>query len=147
MKILLIFTALSLLAQSSFASNSLGNKYQGASITNPVGTKTFASKQITTNYSTHQEMTPAGVTITKYVDNSGTIFAITWNGETLPNLEELLGQYFQSYKDTHRKTLALHSNSVATGDLVVQNSGRLRAFKGVAYLKSALPANFQISEL
>lgn len=146
-KLLCMLSSL-VMVSSSYAA-SLGNTYVNKSTTNSgaQATRLLASSiNMNTNYSTHTDTNEAGVSITQYVDNNNKVFAVTWSGATMPNLEEILGQYFQEYV-TSNQVKGLHSNSVGTTDLVVKNSGHVRAFKGVAYLKSMLPANFNVQDI
>ncbi len=86
-----------------------------------------------------------GTAIREYVASSGTVFAVSWRGPTLPDLSQLLGSNFAEFQNNvqhkagHRKFAV-----VRTGDLVVESSGHMRAFYGRAYLKSQLPAGVAI---
>ena len=49
------------------------------------------------NYSVQEIQSPTGVIIKEFVSTTGTVFAVTWQGPLMPNLKQLLGQYFDSY--------------------------------------------------
>ncbi|MBC8738516.1 DUF2844 domain-containing protein [Paraburkholderia sp. UCT31] len=87
------------------------------------------------------------VTVTEYVDGSGKVFAVTWRGPVLPNLQTLLGTYFPEYVNAPSSHNGRGFRSADTGDLVVQSSGHMRAFTGAAYLKSLMPAGVSAADL
>jgi len=99
-----------------------------------------------------QEITSGILVVREYVTRSGQVFAVTWQGPVLPNLQQLLGDYFARFQSTavaaHQANPGIHRQlSIAQSDLVVQSSGRLRSFRGLAYLPSLLPAGVSVSEL
>lgn len=147
-KLLCVLSSLLLVSTSHAAS--LGNTYDNklSNNTNYKATRLLvSSNNLKSNYTTHTDTNEAGVSITQYVDNNtGKVFAVTWSGSTLPNLEDILGQYFQEYVNNNN-VKSLHANSVQDSDLVVKNSGHVRAFKGIAYLKSLVPANVNIQDI
>jgi hypothetical protein len=88
--------------------------------------------------------------IHEYLSRTGKIFAVTWKGPLPPDLSQLFGSYFDSYRETliaqshpggHRQVY------VVQPDLVVQSVGRLRAFVGKAYVPSLVPAGVDVTEL
>lgn len=102
-------------------------------------------------YDLHQISTGA-VVINEYVTRSGRVFAVTWRGPIPPNLRQLLGDYFARFQSAalaaHQVSAGIHRQlSIAQSDLVVQSSGRLRSFRGLAYLPSLLPTGVSVSEL
>jgi hypothetical protein len=104
-----------------------------------------------TQYDVH-EITSDGLVVREYVTRQGQVFAITWHGPFKPDLRQLLGDYFARYQSAVAAAgddrAGKHSHSVVSGaDLVVQSSGRLRAFQGLAYVPSLVPAGVSVSEL
>lgn len=100
------------------------------------------------NYSVQQTESPTGVIIKEFVSTSGTVFAVTWQGPLMPNMQQLLGQYFGNYVDAAKSNHSGHSHlSIRQADLVVQSSGHLRAFSGIAYIPSLLPAGVTVAQL
>lgn len=102
----------------------------------------------TSQYSVQTMQTPSGITIREYADSQGNVFAITWQGPFMPNLKQLLGQYFGTYvaaaKNHHGD---LHHLSVADQNLVVHSQGHMRAFSGIAYLPAKIPAGVNPANL
>jgi uncharacterized protein DUF2844 len=101
-----------------------------------------------TYYRVHAIQLPSGTVVREFVGADGKVFAVAWNGPTMPNLRQTLGQYFDPYvaaaKDNHGGHHQLH---LEQGDLIVQSSGHMRAFSGRAYLAQALPSGVSEGEL
>jgi hypothetical protein len=101
------------------------------------------------NYSVQQIQTPTGVIIKEFVSTTGTVFAVTWQGPLMPNMQQLLGQYFGNYV-TAAKTNRGGHNHVSiqqAGGLVLQSSGHMRAFSGIAYIPSLVPVGVTVTQL
>lgn len=106
-----------------------------------------------TQYDVHEISMNSSVIVREYVTRSGTVFAVTWQGPTPPNLRQLFGDYYftrfnnataaaaQSRPGSHRQFVLNQS------DLVVQSAGHMRAFEGRAYLPALVPAGVSISDL
>ena len=100
-------------------------------------------------YSMHELQTEAGVNVREYIAG-GKVFAVTWSGPALPDLQQLLGAYFPTFKQSMaerrsrgvRGPVAMHQN-----DLVVESRGNMRAFSGRAYVPSLLPPQVSIDEI
>jgi len=89
-----------------------------------------------------EELTRAdGSTIKEYVSKGGQVFGVTWKGQVMPNLSQLLGTYFTEFQETvrtepgRRKSAAVHHS-----DLVVVSAKQSRGFNGRAYVVSLLPS-------
>jgi hypothetical protein len=99
----------------------------------------------------YRETTDAnGIVVHQYVDSSGTVFAVTWRGPAMPDVQSLLGTYFQRFAtgaSASAGEAGLHAARVANGDLVVENQVRLREFSGRAWLVSALPAGVSTADI
>ncbi|MGH8206065.1 MAG: DUF2844 domain-containing protein [Steroidobacteraceae bacterium] len=99
-----------------------------------------------------QVITAGAVVVHEYVARSGQVFAVTWQGTLPPDLRQLLGSYFAQFQSAaaadHRAHPGMHRQlNVSQSDLVVEASGRLRAFQGLAYIPSLVPAGVVVSEL
>lgn len=98
-------------------------------------------------FTVHQLQSSAGTTVREYVAPSGTVFAVSWEGPWMPDLQQTLGPYFEAFQ---RSAPVVRSNrrahgpmTIRTGDLVVQLGGHPRAFVGRAYVERLLPAGVQ----
>jgi hypothetical protein len=99
-------------------------------------------------YTVHAMNAPSGVVVNEFVSPEGKVFAVTWHGHFMPQLQQILGTYFQEY------TTALAAQehhyghrpmNLETEDLVVQMSGHMGDYNGRAYLPDALPPGVSIS--
>jgi hypothetical protein len=81
---------------------------------------------------------PSGATVREYVSSAGAVFAVTWEGPSLPDLRLLLGGYFQQYSDAVQSG-GVGARVVQQPDLVVYTGGHMRAFRGRAYVPQLLP--------
>lgn len=92
----------------------------------------------------------SGVRVREYLNRDGSVFAVSWAGPVMPDLQRLLGTHFAAYA-TALAALdhpGLHrSVRVASSDLVVESGGHLRAYAGHAYLPALIPAGVSPGEL
>ena len=84
-----------------------------------------------------------GTLIREYVTPAGKVFEVSWQGPFVPNMQQLLGNYFpqlqqhvQVQTGRRRGPLNLHNN-----DFIFSSSGHMRAYHGRAYVPSLLPTN------
>jgi len=94
-------------------------------------------------YTVHEISSPYGEKIKEFVSPSGTVFGVAWNGPVVPDLKQLLGDYFSEFQQaaqassrSQRRALAVRSDR-----LVLESAGHMRAFHGRAYAPALLPAN------
>lgn len=114
----------------------------------PAG-NTAASAATSSSLNTHQQSTPysvqetqlaSGVLVREYIAPSGKVFAVAWEGPVMPDLQQVLGNYFNQYLDAANHSPASRGPlTINQTDLVVQSAGRMRAFFGRAYVPSLLP--------
>ncbi len=99
-------------------------------------------------YNIEEMQIPSGTVVKEYVSQNGKVFAVSWRGPTVPDLRQLLGSYFEQYTAAASEPHMSHrSLTVRREDLVVQSSGRMRAFFGRAYVPSLLPPGFQLQDI
>lgn len=93
-------------------------------------------------------MTPGGIQVHEFSAN-GTVFAITWSGTSLPDLQQLLGSYFPTYAQAMQARGAQRRAPVAvdTSAVVVRNWGHMRAYGGSAYVPALVPAGTDLASL
>jgi hypothetical protein len=100
------------------------------------------------NYRLHEIQLPSGTVVREFAGSDGKVFAVAWNGPTVPNLREILGQYFDSYVTAAKAPHPGHRHlQIRQGDLVVKASGHMRSFGGVAYLPQAVPSGVSEGDL
>jgi hypothetical protein len=102
-----------------------------------------ASSPAAAPFSVHEINTAAGTVVREYTNASGQVFGIAWQGPTIPDLRQLLGDYFTPYTQQLSAERAAHPARgparVDTDTLVVHSGGHMRAFSGQAYLPQLLP--------
>jgi hypothetical protein len=100
-------------------------------------------------YRVQEIQLPSGTLVREYVGADGMVFAVAWNGPTVPNLRQTLGQYFDKFVAAAQAKHADHHHlQIQQSDLVVQAAGHMRgAFSGRAYLPQAVPAGVSIGDL
>ncbi len=102
-------------------------------------------------YTVHEIQSATGTLVREYVSSSGDVFAVSWNGPTMPDLQQVLGRYFPVYQQAvqaaRQTRRARGPLAIDTGDLVVQVSGHMRSFTGRAYVKHLVPASIQPSAI
>lgn len=105
----------------------------------------------TAAYTVQEIQAASGTVVREYVSSTGNVFAVAWQGQFAPNLQQLLGAYFEQYSEgvhaakasyVGRRPLDLHLSG-----LVVQLNGHMRAFHGRAYLSEQIPAGAKEEEL
>lgn len=105
----------------------------------------------TLQYDLH-EISSGAQTVHEYVSRQGQVFAVTWRGPVPPNMRQLLGEYFARFQSAavaaHQQSPGQHRQfQLAQPDLVIVSSGRLRDFRGIAYLPTLMPAGVTVGEL
>jgi hypothetical protein len=93
-------------------------------------------------YSLHQITAANGGTVKEFVSPTGKVFGVSWQGNSVPDLQQLLGSYMTEVQTAERKqTVRRRSVLIQTDDLVFFNVGHLRSFQGHAYVPSLVPSN------
>jgi len=101
-------------------------------------------------YDIHEITTDSGIRVREFLNRGGVVFAVTWSGPVMPDLQRLLGASFTEYT---RALAAMkqpglnRSLRVASSELVVESGGHLRAYSGRAYLPALIPAGTSAADL
>ncbi|HEX4585842.1 MAG TPA: DUF2844 domain-containing protein [Burkholderiaceae bacterium] len=99
-------------------------------------------------YSVHELQLPGGTQVREYVTAANQVFAIAWNGPSIPDLQQLLGTYFPRFAAAAQAVAqARRPVSVDQSDLVIHTAGHTRAFTGVAYLPNLMPSGMRPEQL
>jgi hypothetical protein len=100
------------------------------------------------NFTVHEIATSAGIVVHEYLSLEGKVFAVSWRGPGIPDLRQLLGSYYGAFEQAASTTAHNHHNlAVETPDVVVQSSGRTRAFSGRAWAPALLPQSFSPNDI
>ncbi len=102
-------------------------------------------------YALHEIRSASGTMIREYVNPSGVVFAVAWDGPWLPDLRQVLGDQFDRYQAVMQSRQRGRGGRGAVvidePGLVVQMSGHPRAFTGRAYLPAQLPAGLALESI
>lgn len=115
--------------------------------------KLLAAKPLAQNpsYAVHERQLETGTLVREYATPAGLVFAVSWRGPVLPDLSELLGHYFSTFKTETVQARAAGKRGAPVNmeldDLVVRSNGRMRNFFGHAYVPGLIPAGVLINDV
>jgi len=101
----------------------------------------------TSTYTIH-EIQLTGLVVREFVSPSGKVFGVTWQGNGIPDLQQMLGSYYSEFAQA--ASVAQHDHhhlNVETPQVIVQSRGHTREFSGRAWAPALLPQNFSLSDL
>jgi hypothetical protein len=93
-------------------------------------------------YTVQEVRAPGGTVVNEFVSPEGKVFAVAWHGQFPPQMQQILGSYFQQYTAALQAQQMHYGHrplNIQTPDLVVQTGGHMRAYNGRAYLPDSLP--------
>lgn len=102
-----------------------------------------------------QEITAAsGTVVREFVSPSGVVFAVSWYGPAMPNLQQTFGSYFSQFQAAVQTRRAQEPRfrghnrlEIRTPSLVVHAFGHMRQYFGIAYVPALMPTNVSLSDL
>lgn len=93
-------------------------------------------------YNVHQITMTDGSVVNEFVSPAGTVFAVSWQGHHIPNLQQLLGNYITNLQQGQVTQRIPRRGVTIEGDNFVFTSfGAMHAFRGRAYVPGLIPAN------
>lgn len=102
-------------------------------------------------YNSVSTVLPSGTELTEFTNASGKVFAISWQGPTLPDLNVMLGSYFSTFKSNRERASRLWNvgSPVTASDdeVVIRSNGRMGNFSGHAYVSKMIPTGVSIESL
>lgn len=101
------------------------------------------------DYRVNQSTLASGTVVREYISTHNVVFAVSWSGPFLPDLQTLLGQYFETMVSEARKQpRAGHSQlRVSRPEVSIFSGGHMRAYVGHAWVVSEFPVGFNIEEI
>lgn len=103
------------------------------------------------SYTVQETQLENGTTVREYVTPAGLVFAVAWQGPVLPDLDVLLGSYFNTFRlETEQARLLGRRGApvdMSRDGLVVRSNGRMRNFFGHAYAIDLVPAGLIIKDV
>jgi len=98
-------------------------------------------------YSVHEIQAPTGSVVREFVSPAGKVFAVAWEGPVLPDLQQVLGPYFDRLAQARNNRNGRGPLVIHEPGLVVHSGGHMRAFVGRAYLPDLLPAGVEVESI
>jgi len=102
-------------------------------------------------YTVQEMQPPGGTSVKEYLSSDGRVFAVSWRGPFLPDMQQILGSYFQQYSTAVHSEKAKRTGraplNIQQSGLVVQSGGHMRAYFGRAYIPGMLPAGVTPDEI
>lgn len=103
----------------------------------------------TQNYVKHEIQMPTGQIVREFVSSDGTVFAVAWEGPFQPDLQQVLGSYFEAMKQavSFQQRHGHGPVSIENSGFVFQSGGHARNFHGRAYLPAMVPQGVDVTEI
>jgi hypothetical protein len=99
-------------------------------------------------FTVHEITTSYGTVVREYLTPADKVFAVSWRGPMIPDLRQMLGDYYGQYEQAASAPHIGHRHLVIDQPgLVVQSSGRMRAYSGRAWVPSLLPQSFPVNQI
>jgi len=99
-------------------------------------------------YTEYEIQVPSGTVVREYVSSAGVVFAVAWEGPSLPDLRQVLGTYFEQYVEAAKtQGGGAGPRVIRQPGLVVHAGGHMRAFSGRAYIPQMLPQGVSPDEI
>jgi Protein of unknown function (DUF2844) len=141
--LLAFFTPLSAFASLGGDSNS--------AITDQIHFQASLQTNQTSSFTVHEIHTQNKTVIREYVSPAGTVFAVTWRGPWIPDMQQLLGSHFQQLVNATQAQNSAHTGrhplNIVQPDFVFEQGGHMRSFAGRAYLPKMLPADVHVEAI
>jgi hypothetical protein len=104
-----------------------------------------------TTYTLHEIKGAAGTIVREYVSPAGDVFGVSWQGPDLPNMQQILGSYFQAFSaaaQAQRTARRVRGPlNIQRPGLVVESGGHIRAYSGRAYDPGKLPQGVSANDI
>jgi len=104
-----------------------------------------------TTYTVHEIKGAAGTVVREYVSPEGAVFGVAWQGPAIPNLQQILGSYFDTFSEAAQAQRAAHRGRgalyIQQPGLVVESTGHAHTFSGRAFDPGKLPQGVTINEI
>jgi hypothetical protein len=94
-------------------------------------------------YTVHEIKADTGTVVREYVSPAGEVFGVSWQGPFIPDMQQLLGTYFDAYSSAAQAQRTAHRGraplNIQQAGLVVESNGHMRSYSGRAYDPGKLP--------
>lgn len=102
------------------------------------------------NYAVHEMQSPSGTTVKEFVSPEGNVFAVSWQGQFPPQMQQILGSYFNQYSaaiSAQPKHYGHRALNIQQPGLVIQTGGHMRSYFGRVYVPDMLPTGVKADEI
>jgi hypothetical protein len=103
------------------------------------------------SYTVHEIKSAAGTVVREYVSPNGEVFGVSWQGPAVPNLQQILGRYFQTFSEAAQAQRTARRGRgpiyIQQPGLVVESTGHARTFSGKAYDPGKLPQGVNANDI
>jgi hypothetical protein len=104
-----------------------------------------------TTFTLHEIKAGNGTVVHEYVSPGGEVFGVSWQGPFIPDMQQLLGTYFQPYTAAAQAQRAAHRGraplNIQQPSLVVESNGHMRSYSGRAYDPGKLPQGVTANDI
>ncbi len=112
-------------------------------------------KTATASYTVHEIQSASGIVVREYVatvgESVGKVFAVAWQGPWPPDMQQLLGNYFDQYvavaKAQSTARIGRRPLAIEQPGFVMEMRGHPRSFFGRAYLPAQLPSGVSAEDI
>jgi hypothetical protein len=105
-------------------------------------------------YVMHEITSATGTVVREFVSPAGVVFGVAWEGQFPPDLQRLLGPYYQQAQRAEQAATPKQQPNrrgapvvIETPSLVLYETGHMRSFHGQAYIPQLVPQGVQVSEI
>jgi hypothetical protein len=102
-------------------------------------------------YTIQEIHTSNNTVVREFVSPAGKVFAVAWQGQSRPDLPQLLGTYFDTFHQAAEAQKAHRTQrgvlSIQQSGLVVQMGGHMRYLVGRAYVPQMVPSGVKVEEI
>ena len=102
-------------------------------------------------YLMHEITSATGTVVREFVSPAGVVFGVAWEGQFPPDLQQLLGPYYQQAQQAATPEQQPRRRGapvvIESPGLVMRETGHMRSFHGQAYIPQLVPQGVQVSEI
>src|SRR5208283_1201368 len=102
-------------------------------------------------YVMHEITAPTGTVVREFVSPAGAIFGVAWEGQFPPDMQQLLGPYYQQAQQAASSAQQQRGRRapvvIETPGLVMYQTGHVRSFHGQAYIPQLIPQGVKASDI
>lgn len=102
-------------------------------------------------YTVHEIKAANHTVVREYISPAGVVFGVGWQGQFIPDMQQLLGAYFEQYSQGVKEQKASYVGrrplNLQLPGLTVQMSGHMRAYAGRAYIPEQVPQGVKVEDL